>query len=144
MRIDRMNSNSIKSRDAKFNFFFAEITESASTQNQQRSHTLLSQRLQIDQIFEQAFPEYLPLNSTKNGTASNRTEDDLLSTSSEFSCYKRLVRNYHRECSDNLNVLSMNKKAQQRMDEYGFQYFYIFAKQCKRTYEDGNIAEQTI
>lgn len=36
MRIERMNQNSIKSRDAKFNYFFAEIIEKANKQNQQR------------------------------------------------------------------------------------------------------------
>lgn len=35
-------------------------------------------------------------------------------------------------------------KTQQRLDEYSFQYFHLLAAQCKKTYDEPNIVEETL
>ena len=97
----------------------------------------------VDKIFRDAFPEEFG-NDTNKAHKANVSRDDLLSLSSEYACYARLVKHYHRECSNNLSPLAGSMKAQQRLDEYSLQYFYLLAVQCKKTYDDPSIIEDTL
>lgn len=97
----------------------------------------------LDEVFGKLFPGQIT-NETKQAQKRNISEDDVLSLNSEFACYRRIVRNFHRECSDSLSPLAGSKKPQQRIDEYSFQYFYLLAQQCKKAYDEPEIVDQTL
>jgi hypothetical protein len=79
MRIDRMNTNNIDARDAKFNLIYAELIEDASMKNHLVLQNEVTHRMRVDHIFQELYPEYLTVDTPKL---------------SNFTCYKSLIKAY--------------------------------------------------
>jgi len=55
--LERMNSNVVDSRDAKFNTIYAELIEEASMKNHLILQKEVTHRMHVDHIFSEAFGE---------------------------------------------------------------------------------------
>jgi hypothetical protein len=112
-RHERMNSNNVDARDAKFNLIYSELIEEASMKNHLYLQHEVTHRMRIDHIFKELYPEYA---SSTEPSATN------------FTCYKDLVSSYHRICSvpsgegGDLGL---------PLDEYTLSYFKYFWAVCQ-------------
>lgn len=121
MELERMNSNTVDSRDAKLNAIYSELIESASMKNHLVLQREVTHRMHVDHIFKEAFGE----ESTENK----------VTVPTKFDCYKRFVQEYKKNCAapngegDDLGL---------GIDEYTMKWFFNFVDYCETNDEYEN------
>eukprot|EP00355_Strombidium_rassoulzadegani_P007782 CAMPEP_0168616594 /NCGR_PEP_ID=MMETSP0449_2-20121227/5106_1 /TAXON_ID=1082188 /ORGANISM="Strombidium rassoulzadegani, Strain ras09" /LENGTH=438 /DNA_ID=CAMNT_0008657381 /DNA_START=54 /DNA_END=1370 /DNA_ORIENTATION=- len=104
--IERKNSFAVDSRDVKLHFFYNQVMNDPSEENQKALQDEIAHRMKMDKTFEEAFPNHM--DAIKAGTTPLPTD---------FDCLRKLIATFEEKCEP--------------LDDYSLKYVKAFVAECE-------------